>query len=96
MIIGRINGTAVSTIKHDTLASYRMLLVTPTDPAGADTGQPILAIDLVGAGEGELVYLSLGSSARSAAGNNGMAADAAVVGILDSLYYSGKQTYTKD
>lgn len=95
MLIGRISGTAVSTVKQDTLSSYRLLLVVPSDPTGNDLGAPFLAIDLVGAGEGELVFVSRGSSARAAVGDNGSAADAAVTGILDSLYFEGKQTYTK-
>ena len=95
MLIGKITGTAVSTVKQDTLSSYRLLLVTPCDPSGNTLENPLLAVDLVGAGEGELVFISRGSSARAAAGNDGSAADAAVVGILDSLYFEGNQTYTK-
>jgi len=95
MLIGIVKGTAVSTVKQETLANYMLLLVTPTDPSGKETGEPILAIDLVGAGEGELVFLSRGSSARAAAGSSDIAADAAVVGILDSLHYGGEKTFQK-
>ena len=95
MLIGRITGTAVATVKQDTLSSYRLLLVVPCDPSGTDSGHPFIAVDLVGAGEGELVFVSQGSSARTAAGNLQAAADAAVVGILDSLFHEGKQTFTK-
>jgi microcompartment protein CcmK/EutM len=95
MLIAKVTGTAVSTVKHDSLANQRLLLVTPADPAGKETGQPILAADLVGAGEGELVFIAQGSTARAAAGNDGSAADAAVVGILDSLHYGGENTFQK-
>lgn len=96
MVIGKVNGTAVSTVKQETLANHKLLLVTPTDPSGKETGQPFLAVDLVGAGEGEMVFVVQGSSARVAAGSNTSAADAAVVGILDSLHYGGKKTYQKN
>lgn len=95
MLIGIVEGTAVSTVKQDTLANHRLLLVTPTDPAGKKTGQPILAVDVIGAGEGELVFVAQGSSARAAAEDDRIAADAAVVGILDSLHYGGENTYQK-
>ena len=96
MLIGKIKGNAVSTVKQETLSSYRLLLVVPSDPSGEESGLPFLAIDLVGAGEGELVFVSQGSTARAAAGSGEIAADAAVVGILDSLYYEGNQTFIKD
>ena len=95
MLIGKVNGTAVSTVKQETLASQRLLLITPADPSGNEKGNTFLAIDLVGAGEGELVFISRGSSARTAAGDLNSAADAAVVGILDSLFYEGNTTFQK-
>lgn len=95
MLIAKVEGTAVSTVKQDTLANHRLLLVTPTDPSGKTTGQPLLAVDLIGAGEGELVFIAQGSSARAAAENERIAADAAVIGILDSLHYGGENTFQK-
>jgi microcompartment protein CcmK/EutM len=95
MIIGKVNGTAVSTLKQDSLANTKLLLVTPADQTGKETGVPFLAVDLVGAGEGELVFVTQGSSARAAAGSFESAADAAVVGILDSLHYGGESTFIK-
>ena len=95
MLIAKVEGTAVSTVKHDSLANQRLLLVTPADPAGKPTGQPIVAVDLVGAGEGELIFIAQGSTARIAAGSEGNAADAAVVGIVDSLHYGGENTFQK-
>jgi microcompartment protein CcmK/EutM len=95
MIIGKVNGTAISTLKQETLANTKLLLVTPADPSGKESGVPFLAVDLVGAGEGELVFVTQGSSARAAAGSFESAADAAVVGILDSLHFGGELTFTK-
>jgi ethanolamine utilization protein EutN len=51
---------------------------------------------LVGAGEGELVIVSQGSSARMAIGQSSSPADAAIVGILDSLRVEGKIAFRKE
>jgi microcompartment protein CcmK/EutM len=52
-------------------------------------------VDLVGAGEDELVMVSEGSSARMAIGSDRSPADAAIIGILDSLRYYGDLVYRK-
>ncbi|MHC4446026.1 MAG: EutN/CcmL family microcompartment protein [Planctomycetota bacterium] len=86
MIIAKVVGSAVATLKHDLLKTTKLLLVGPADVRGNLTGEPFLAVDLVGAGDGELVIISQGSSARVAIGQqNSSPADAAIVGILDSL-----------
>ena len=53
-------------------------------------------MDLVGAGDGELVIVSQGSSARMAIGQNTSPADAAVIGILDSIQTNGEVAFRKD
>jgi microcompartment protein CcmK/EutM len=82
-------------MKLDGLQSSKLLVVRPTDAQGNATGGPLLAVDLVGAGEDELVMVSEGSSARMAIGNDRSPADAAIVGILDSLRYYGDLVYRK-
>jgi ethanolamine utilization protein EutN len=97
MLIAKVVGSAVATLKLDALKSSKHLLVSPVDAHGAITGGPILAIDLVGAGEGELVVVSQGSSARTVApGGNASPVDAAIVGILDSLRLDGEISFRKD
>lgn len=95
MIIGKVTGSAVAILKHDALRSTKLLLVSPADTRGELCGSPFIAVDLVGAGEGELVVVSQGSSARLATGQNGSPVDAAIVGILDSLAYEGDYTFRK-
>lgn len=85
MIIAKVVGSAVATLKHDSLKTTKCLLVGPADVRGNLTGELFLAVDLVGAGEGELVMISQGSSARVAIGQGSSPVDAAIVGILDSL-----------
>jgi microcompartment protein CcmK/EutM len=95
VIIAKVVGSAVSTMKLDALQSSKLLIVRPADAQGNATGAPVLAVDLVGAGEDELVMVSEGSSARMAMGNDRSPADAAIIGILDSLRYYGDLTYRK-
>jgi microcompartment protein CcmK/EutM len=96
MIIAKVMGTAVATLKHELLSTAKLLLVSPADVQGNATGEPFLAVDMVGAGEGELVIVSQGSSARIATGQSASPADAAIVGILDSLHYEGSLAFRKE
>jgi len=96
MIIAKVVGLAIASLKHERLENSTLLLVRRTDERGQEGGEPFLALDLVGAGEGELVIVSQGSSARMAAGQNSSPVDAAVVGILDSLRLGGTITFRKE
>ncbi len=95
MRIVKIVGMAVATVKDRRLEGSKLLLVTEADPEGQVLGTPFVALDMVGAGEGELVVVVEGSSARIAAGDANRPVDAVIVGILDSLRYDGQMTYTK-
>jgi microcompartment protein CcmK/EutM len=95
MRIAKVVGMAVSTVKDRRLEGGKLLLVAETDPAGEAQGQPFLALDTVGAGEGELVIIVEGSSARIAVGDANRPVDAVVVGILDSLRFDGQMKYQK-
>ena len=95
MIIARVIGTAVSTLKDKRLESMKLLVVEQADVNGQAIGQPLIAVDLVGAGEGELVFVASGSTARLAVELSGAPVDAAIVGILNSLSREGQATFTK-
>ena len=95
MLIAVVEGSAVATLKHEALQSCKLLVVRKADAKGAGLGDPFLAVDLVGAGEGEVVIVSLGSGARKATGTDISPVDAAIVGILDSLQSGGRISYKK-
>ena len=95
MLIAVVEGSAVATLKLEVLHSAKILVVRRADADGLGTGEPFLAVDLVGAGEGELVIISQGSSARMATGTNNSPVDAAIVGILDSVQTGDKTTFKK-
>ncbi len=69
MIIAKVVGSAVASLKLDAFQASKLLVVRQTDAQGNATGPAFLAVDLVGSGEDELVMISQGSSARVAMGN---------------------------
>jgi ethanolamine utilization protein EutN len=85
MILARVVGSVVATRKDDRLVSQKLLLVQPTDPSGAPSGNQLVAVDTVDAGPGETVLIVSGSSARMAADLKDTPVDAAIVGIVDSV-----------
>lgn len=95
MLIARVRGSAVSTIKDPSLTGFKLLLVEPTDPAGNGQGEIIVAADGVGAGTGELVLVATGSAARHGERTDRQASDALVVGILDSMDLDGTTVFRK-
>ncbi len=85
MILGRVKGNIWATRKEESLKGYKLLLVQPVDFSGEPAGRVIVAGDKLGAGEGELVLVVHGSSARMAADGRDVPIDATVVGIVDSV-----------
>jgi len=96
MIIARVMGTAVASAKHPALHATKILVICPTNIDGEISGDPALAVDLVGSGQCELVIVSQGSSARLATDYKNSPVDAAIVGILDSLQYDEKIRFRKE
>lgn len=86
MRLGRVVGRVWATVKIDRLEGQRLLIIQPVDPKGSDTGQPLVAVDAVGAGAGETVYWCRGREAALAMLPAEVGADAAVVGIVDSIH----------
>ncbi len=95
MEIGKIAGQVVSTVRAKEMPHNALLLVDILTKEGASTGKTEVAIDVIGAGEGELVVLVRGSSARNVCGQNSPV-DLAVVGIVDQLTSRGKTLFSKD
>jgi len=76
------------------LLMVRPLLIDPTDPSKFKPGSnTIVAVDTVGAGEGEYVMFSQGSSARQADGLKQLPVDAAIVGLVDTVSIEGKKMF---
>ena len=82
MVMGRVIGNIVSTRKNENMIGSTILEIRIIEN-GQDTDRTIVALDSLGAGIGERVLVSLGSSARLALINKATPADAVVVGIVD-------------
>ena len=86
MLLGRVIGNVVATVKNPKLEGAKLLLVQPVDLDGRDKGAAVLAIDSVDAGVGDRVLLTLdGKSAMQALGRGLAAVDAAVLGVVDAV-----------
>lgn len=86
MQLAQVVGTVVATRKHGAFEGGKLLLVQPCAPDGQPRGATLLAVDSVGAGEGERVLVVLeGRAAGAALGRRGAPVDAAVVGIVDTV-----------
>lgn len=82
VLIAKVIGTVVSTRKHETLRGSKLLIIETIDVM-KDGNKRLVAIDSVGAGIGDTVLVTCGSSARLAHYNQQISADAAIVGIID-------------
>jgi len=86
VILARVVGQVVSTMKRPQFAGAKLLLVQPETPGGEARGNTLLAIDSVGAGVSERVIVVLeGRAAGEALGRKLSPVDAAVVGIVDAI-----------
>lgn len=101
MFIGKVSGSVVSTQKIDTVVGSKLLLVKAMTVKGdspgelADTGRVAVVIDMLGAGEGDLVLVTQGSSARLTESTKNMPTDAVVVGIIDEIQAGSMEIYKK-
>lgn len=94
MLLAQVKGHIVSTAKVDNLTGRKLLLVevVTVRPDGLhQTGREIVCVDAVGADEGSIVLVVMGSSARTAPELGTVPTDAAVVAILDALTADGQR-----
>ena len=85
MFLGKVVGTVWSTKKTPDLEGVKFLIVHPIDLDKEPTRNIVVVADRLGAGIGEVVMCAYGKAARSAIGNQEMAIEAAVVGIIDHV-----------
>lgn len=86
MLIGRVIGNVVSTIKHSDHSKHKLMLVQPLTPEGRSYKKPIIAIDVVDAGPGEVVFfVDEGNAARQLLGLEPGCVRAVIVGFVDEV-----------
>ena len=100
MFLARITGSVVATQKAASMVGQKLLIVEPLRVNEADrsslvpTGRTFVAVDTVGSGEGEIVLIVQGSSARFTPETKTLPVDAAIVGIVDRVQVSGKTLFS--
>lgn len=86
MLISRVIGEVVATIKHSSHEGQKILLVQPLNLDGSDRGDALVAFDAADAGVGDLVLLATeGYSAMSSLGRPNSPIDMAVIGVIDCV-----------
>lgn len=102
MFIAKVTGSLVSTQKVEAMKGSKLLVVEPyrVDPAERKslvaTGRTFVAVDMLGAGVGDYVLLTQGSSARLTPETKNMPVDAVVVGIIDQVHVDHGMVYSRE
>lgn len=95
MNLAKVLGRVVASHKDSKLEGLKLLLLGTADSDGKPTGGSVVAVDAVGAGEGEYVLYASGSSARQTTVTEGKPVDAVVMAIVDSWDIEGVERYRK-
>ena len=96
MILARVRGNVISTTKSEKLNGYKLLIAVPIDIGTfEEKDAPVVSIDTVGAGEGEVVMIVGGSSSRQTKATENRPVDSTIVAIIDSVNLNGKRVYEK-
>ncbi len=101
MFIALVNGSVVATQKIDSMTGHKLLVVEPyrLEEKSRDrlvsTGRTFIAVDTLGAGEGQFVLVTQGSSARLTPETQSLPIDAVVIGLIDSVQIEGKNIFSQ-
>jgi microcompartment protein CcmK/EutM len=94
MFLAKVIGTVVSTQKNPKFLGMKLLLIQPyitREDELVQSGSSVVAVDSVGAGLGELVMFTQGSSARLTDITRDSPTDTVIVGIVDTVEIGGKR-----
>ena len=102
MFVARVTGSVVSTQKVEAMVGYKLLVVEPyrleakKRASLSTTGRTFVAVDMLGAGEGEYVLITQGSSARLTPETKEMPIDTVMVGIVDRVTVDQISVYARE
>jgi len=101
MFVAKVAGSVVSTEKVETMKGQKLLIVEPYRLSQDDrqsletTGRTFIAVDTLGAGEGDFVLIVQGSSARFTPETQKLPIDCVVIGIVDSVNVEKTAVYSR-
>ena len=102
MFVAKVIGSLISTQKVEVLCGQKLLIVEPyrldakSRKKLVSTGRTFVAVDTLGAGEGEMVLITQGSSARLTPVTKNLPIDTVVVGIVDRVDVEQTSVFTND
>jgi len=101
MFVAKVTGSVVATQKVDSMVGQKLLVVEPfrLEPKERSelvtTGRTFIAVDTLGAGVGDMVLISQGSSARFTPETNKLPIDCVIIGIVDTVHIEKKNVYKR-
>lgn len=102
MFVAKVTGSLVATQKVGSMVGQKLLVVEPyrVDPQERNrlvtTGRTFVAVDTVGAGEGEFVLITQGSSARLTPETKNLPIDTVVVGLIDTVHVEHNCVFSRE
>ena len=101
MFLAKVTGAVVATQKVDTMIGHKLLIVEPyrLEAKKRETlvplGRTFVTVDMLGAGEGEFVLITQGSSARLTPETKNLPIDTVIIGIVDHVHVEGNCVFSK-
>jgi ethanolamine utilization protein EutN len=101
MFVAKVTGSMVSTQKVAAMVGHKLLVIEPyridaeTRACLKTTGRTLVAVDTVGAGEGEFVLVTQGSNARLTPETKDLPVDTVIIGIVDTVHVEHRCVYAK-
>lgn len=102
MFVARVTGALVATQKVDAMVGHKLLVVEPfrleaeARRSLTTTGRTFVAVDTIGAGEGDFVLITQGSSARLTPETRNLPIDTVIIGIVDRVHVDRQCVYSRE
>lgn len=102
MFVAKVTGSVVATQKVDSVVGQKLLIVEPyrldaeKRASLVTTGRTFVSVDLLGAGVGDYVLITQGSSARLTPETKNMPIDTVIVGIVDRVHVEQTCVYSRE
>lgn len=102
MFVAKVTGSVVSTQKVDAMTGHKLMVVEPfrLEPKKREslstTGRTFIAVDLLGAGVGDYVLITQGSSARLTPETKTLPIDTVIIGIVDRVHVEQNCVYSRE